>query len=307
MLLKGYMLRSLWNHKEIIPWPLCSPQRNAEKCFKHLYLTNNSTFPSCLGIIKGNTPSASDGTTWHVQLSDSMFNWSESLCLNSIMIMLLFALCLWHQSSLTGWMQITATPPKITPWWIMHMLSLWHWCQMLGKQAIVLEKSGGCLMNEVVQRYPATVAIKKEMGIPSVFPSLPFEWGEEIPFKHKRAVQSATSLWKRQIYDTEIRGQEAQEQTRIHMEDWETRPNPDFTLKDDKYERKKGWNMLVNIIQKADSGSLFFLLYHMWQENFQKTKSYKTENWSSTFLLNPYLSCEFCCMRYCQSNLLIKT
>lgn len=54
------------------------------------------------------------------------------------------------------------------------------------------------------------------------------------------------------------------------MEDWETYPNPDFTLKDDKYERQKWWNMLVNIIQKADSVSLFFLLHHMGQENFSE-------------------------------------
>lgn len=68
---------------------------------------------------------------------------------------------------------------------------------------------------------------------------------------------------------------EEQEQTRIHMDDWEACSNPDFTLKDDKYEREKWWNMLVNIIQKADSGSLFFILHHMWQENFQKTENYK--------------------------------
>lgn len=59
-----------------------------EKCFSHLYLTNNSSPPVC--IVKGNTPPVSDGATSHFQLSDSKINWSELCCLNWLMIVLLF-------------------------------------------------------------------------------------------------------------------------------------------------------------------------------------------------------------------------
>lgn len=88
MLLKECVLSSLWHYKEINSWSLsCSPQKNVS----HIYIWQVIQ-PFLLFVhSKGQYP---DGATSHLQLSDSKFNWSELCCLNCIMIMLLFALCL---------------------------------------------------------------------------------------------------------------------------------------------------------------------------------------------------------------------
>lgn len=104
-----------------------------------------------------------------------------------------------------------------------------------------LRKRGGCSGNEVMQRYFDTVTIKKEMGLPLYFPPFHLSEGKRHKFHSSTREQCSQQLHSGTDINMIQRSvdREEQEQTRIHMDDWEACSNPDFTLKDDKYERGK--------------------------------------------------------------------